>query len=98
MTDEIHHEAAPRPSMLERMIGGRPASVAVRLLLLSLVVGFLMTMFGVDVRDIVDGAVELVEQALRDGTGIFGDLTRYVLTGAAIVIPVWIVMRLLRMR
>lgn len=87
-----------RRSGIERLIGGRPSAVAVRLVLLSLVVGFLMTLFGVDVQDLVSGAIELVETAIRDGFGAFGSVGGYILTGAAVVLPIWLLMRLLKAR
>jgi hypothetical protein len=97
MTEEPRYVSPPR-SPLERLLGGRPGAVALRLVLLSLAVGFVMTMFGLDVRDIVRGGIDMVEAALRDGTGILGDIARYVLTGAAIVVPIWLIMRLTRSR
>ena len=97
MTEETRY-VPPVRSPLERLLGGRPGAVVLRLVLVSLAVGFLMTVFGVDVQDIVSGAIETVEAALRDGTGLLGDLARYVVTGAAIVVPIWLVLRLTRSR
>lgn len=92
-------DSRPDPrSGLERFLGDRPMALFVRLLLISLFVGFLMTMFGFDAADLVRGATEAIRDVLRDGGGIFRQLGGYVMTGAAIVIPVWIVLRLLRAR
>lgn len=95
MTEDLRPD--PR-SGLERFLGDRPMALFVRLLLISLFVGFLMTMFGFDAADLVRGATEAIRDVLRDGGGIFRQLGGYVMTGAAIVIPVWIVLRLLRAR
>ena len=95
MTEELRPD--PR-SGLERFLGDRPMALLVRLLLISLFVGFLMTMFGFDAADLVHGATEAIRDVLRDGGGVFRQLGSYVVTGAAIVVPVWIVLRLLRAR
>jgi len=97
MSEEIDYRSPPR-SRVERILGGRPGSVMIRLLLVSLAVGFLMTVFGLDVYDIFEGAIEMVEDAFRDGSGIIRTVIGYILTGAAIVVPVWIVLRLTRVR
>ena len=44
MTDQPRVE--PRRSALERFFGGHPVNVVSKLVLLSLVVGFLMSIFG----------------------------------------------------
>ena len=85
-----------RPSPLERFFGGSPLGVIVRLLLLSLVVGFAMSVFGIDPQDVIDGAINLVQDVMRDGFGVFRNLGAYVLTGAVLVVPIWLLIRLTR--
>ncbi|WP_152658881.1 DUF6460 domain-containing protein [Devosia chinhatensis] len=85
-------------SALERMMGGRPASVIIKLVLLSLLVGFVMSVFGFDAVDLVRGAVDMVREALRDGAGVFRQMGAYILAGAAIVLPIWLLLRLTRGR
>lgn len=83
-------------SGLERLLGDRPGALAIRLVLISLFVGFIMSVFGFDASDVVRGAVEAVRETLRDGGAVFRQLGTYVLTGAAIVVPVWLILRLMR--
>jgi len=83
-----------RPSRMERLLGDRPGALIVRLVLISLVVGFLMSVFGLNPQSLLNGAIELVQDALRDSTGLLRSVAGYVLAGAAIVVPVWLVMRL----
>lgn len=83
-----------RPSRLERLLGDRPGALILRLVLISLVVGFLMAMFGINPQSLIHGAIELVRDALRDSTGLLRSIAGYVATGAAIVVPVWLVLRL----
>ncbi len=88
----------PSRSLGERLFGGNPAGVILRLVIVSLVVGFVMQSFGFDVRDLVRGAVDMLRDALRDGFREFRHFGSYILTGAAVVIPVWLLMRLTRGR
>jgi uncharacterized membrane protein len=83
-----------RRSTLERLLGDRPGALILRLVLISLVVGFLMSVFGVDVQSVVHGTVELFREMLRDSTGMVRSMIGYVVTGAAIVLPIWLVLRL----
>ncbi len=95
MTEDYRPE--PR-SALARFMGGSPVSVVIKLVLISLMVGFVMSVFGFDAADLVRGAVEMVRDALRDGAGVFRQIAGYVLAGAAIVVPVWLLLRLTRAR
>ena len=95
MSDPARSEA-DRPTTLERLLGDRPGKVIVRLVLMSLLVGFLMSVFGVDAQQIVRGTIELFRETLRDGAGVFRSLGGYVLTGAALVVPIWLLIRLTR--
>lgn len=94
MTDQPQTET--RRSPVERLFGGHPISVVLKLALVSLLVGFVMSIFGVDAQQIVRGAVELLRETLRDGAGIFRNLGGYILTGAALVVPIWLLIRLTR--
>ena len=83
-----------RPSRLERLLGDRPGALILRLVLISLVVGFLMSMLGLNPQSLITGAVDLVRDMLRDSTGVLRSFVGYVAAGAAIVVPVWLVLRL----
>lgn len=96
MSDQPQTET--RPGAIERFMGGHPLSVILRLALISLVVGFLMATFGFNVQGIVRGTIDLLREALRDGFGMFRDVWRYIVTGAVLVVPVWIVIRAVKAR
>jgi len=85
-------------SGLERLLGDRPGSLVVKLVVISLIVGFVMSVFGFDAADLVRGAVEAIRDTIKDGGAVFRQLGGYVLTGAAIVLPVWLILRLLQRR
>lgn len=96
MTDEP--QTAPRRSGIERFFGGHPLNVILKLAFISLLVGFSMSVFGVDVQGVIRGAVDLVRDALRDGTGLFRSIGGYIVTGAALVVPIWLLIRLSKAR
>ena len=98
MSDQYPSDTTPRRRGIERFFGGSPGGVIVRLLLLSLVVGFLMSIFGVRPQDLVDGAVDVFRNAMRDGFGVFRDIGAYILTGAVLVVPIWFLIRLAKAR
>jgi Family of unknown function (DUF6460) len=83
---------------LERFLGGSPISVALRLVVVSFIVGVLLVMFGVEPGDIVESATRLVRRAIDDGLADFRQFWRTILTGAIVVVPIWLVMRLIDSR
>lgn len=98
MTDPTDTPLPPRRSALERVLGDRPGSLAIKLVLTSLVVGFLMSVFGFNAADVVNTAVDFFHETFRDGAGVLRNVIGYVLAGAALVVPIWIVFRLSRGR
>lgn len=98
MSDQYPAETPPRRSGLERFLGGSPGGVIIRLLVVSLVVGFLMSVFGIRPQDVIDGAINLSHSAFRDGFGVFRDIGAYILTGAVLVVPIWFLIRLSKSR
>ena len=98
MSDQYPNEIPRRRNGVERFLGGSPLGVIVRLLIVSLIVGFLMSVFGVRPQDVVNGAIDLFHDAFRDGFGMFRKLGTYIVTGAVLVIPVWLLIRLSKSR
>ncbi|WP_196259425.1 DUF6460 domain-containing protein [Pelagibacterium limicola] len=82
-----------RPPAIVAFLGDTPGRVAVRLILMSLLVGFLMAMFGVSPNDIFRSVERFFSGIFANGFGALRDAWGYVLTGAMIVIPVWIILR-----
>ena len=93
MNDETQTRSRSR---LERLMGGSPAAVVLKLVLISLFVGFVMSVFGFNAADLVRGVADMVRETLRDGAGVFRQIGSYVLAGAAIVVPIWLLLRLTR--
>jgi hypothetical protein len=79
---------------LNRFLGGSPASVATRLVLLSILVGVILSAIGFDPWNIIESIQSLVRAVWNMGFDAVLWLWRYFLLGAAVVIPVWLIMRL----
>jgi hypothetical protein len=80
---------------LQRFIGGSPTQVFLRLIVVSLVVGIVLSALGLSPYDILESLRDLVLHFWHMGFGAFDWLWRYFLLGAVIVIPLWLIIRLL---
>jgi hypothetical protein len=77
-----------------RVFGGSPMAVLGRLILISILVGVILAALGLDPWNIVQSARRLVLAIWDMGFDAFRWLWRYFLLGAVIVIPIWLIMRL----
>lgn len=84
-------------SGLSRFLGGSPAQVLLRLVFLSFVVGIILSALNLDPLDLVHMAVNFVERLWDMGFHAIGRLGNYLVVGAIVVIPIWLVMRLMAM-
>lgn len=79
---------------LYRFLGGSPLAVAFRLILLSVLVGVVLSAIGFDPWNIVK-SIKALFQWIRDlGFDAINWMWRYFLLGAVIVIPVWLLSRM----
>jgi hypothetical protein len=76
-----------------RIFGGSPLAVAARLVLVSILVGVILSALGLDPFDIVRSIERLFRTLWEMGFDIVRYVWRYFLLGAVIVIPIWIVIR-----
>jgi hypothetical protein len=83
---------------LERFLGGSPSSVVARLLFLSLIVGFFLVWLDIRPIDILLSLRHMVERFWAAGFDAIREILEYVAAGAAIVVPLWLALRLLNMR
>ncbi len=79
---------------LERIFGGSPLAVVAKLLFISLVIGAIMTGFGLTPMGLFHRALASVRSVMALGFGAFRDVAQYVLTGAVVVIPIWLILRI----
>ena len=83
---------------ITRFLGDSPVRIFIKLAVLSLVVGIVMRALGWRPRDIYYGIVEFVQGLWNLGfEAIYGALD-YLLLGAAIVIPAFVIIRILNYR
>jgi hypothetical protein len=81
---------------VNRFFGGSPLAVIFRLILLSILVGVILKVLGLDPFDIVRSIEELVRYVWNMGFDAVVWLWRYFLLGAVVVIPIWLIIRLVR--
>ena len=79
---------------ISQFLGGPPLSVAVRLVLLSILVGVILSVLGLDPFNIWRSLQNLVRQIWEMGFDALWWLWRYFLLGAVLVIPIWLLVRL----
>jgi len=79
---------------MDKFLGGPPLSVAVRLLLLCVLVGFILSAMGFDPWNIWRSLQDLVRAIWNMGFEAIWWMWRYFLLGAVIVIPIWLIVRL----
>ena len=82
-------------NVVARFVGGSPMAVALRLIVVSFVVGFLLETFGFDPATLFDEAVRAARHVIEYGLSDVRQFGRILLTGAMVVVPVWLILRLL---
>ena len=81
---------------INRFFGGPPLSVIFRLVLLSILIGVILEVLGLDPWNIIESVKTLLLRIWDMGFDAVRWLWRYLLLGAAIVVPIWLIVRLLR--
>jgi hypothetical protein len=94
MTLPTERPMATKP--LNRFFGGRPLSVIFRLVLLSILVGVILKALGLDPFNILRSIEDLIRAVWNMGFDAVLWVWRYFLLGAVIVVPIWLIVRLLR--
>jgi hypothetical protein len=80
--------------MTTKIFGGSPLAVLGRLVLLSILVGVVLSTFGVDPLDIFRSMRALIESIWNMGFRAIEKLWGYLVIGAIIVIPIWLITRI----
>ncbi|MBN9050951.1 MAG: hypothetical protein J0H78_15965 [Rhizobiales bacterium] len=79
---------------ITRWIGGSPLAVIGRLILICVLVGVVLSALGLDPWNIWVSLQRLIESVWNMGFDAIRWLWGYFLLGAVIVIPIWIIMRI----
>ena len=83
---------------LNRFLGDTPMRTIVKLVILCVVVGFIMSTFGFYPMDVVIWIRHVFQNLWHSGFATLGKVGNYMLLGAAIVIPLFILLRILNWR
>ena len=81
-------------SGFNRCLGGSPLSVLFRLILLSIQIGVVLSVIGLDPWNIITSVERLVRAVWNMGFDAVHWLWRYFLLGAVLVIPIWLIVRI----
>ena len=87
-------ETAMSNDTMTRIFGGSPLAVLGRLILVSILVGVVLSALGLDPFDIARSVERLIRSIWNMGWETVRYVWRYFLLGAVLVIPIWIIMRL----
>jgi hypothetical protein len=85
-------------SDFNRLLGGSPGPILVKLIFLSLLVGAFMAFLDITPLALVEGIVTWFRSIFDLSFETVRDLARWTLYGAMVVIPVWLVSRVFRRR
>jgi hypothetical protein len=85
-------------SNLQRFLGGSPGSVLVKLVFLSLLVGAFMALIGLTPFTLIDRLVHIVRDVFGLGFDALRDVGLWILYGAVIVVPIFLLSRLFARR
>jgi len=79
----------------EHLFGGNPTSVIIRLIIVSIVVGIVLSALNINPGNIIYHLRLLIQRIYDMGFGIFESAFGYFLLGAVVVVPIWLISRAL---
>jgi heme/copper-type cytochrome/quinol oxidase subunit 1 len=77
-----------------RLFGGSPLATLLKLLFVCFVIGAIMAGFGITPSSIPRRVYAVARSLADTGFEAVHDVGQYILTGAIIVVPIWLLMRL----
>ena len=81
---------------VNRFFGGPPLAVVGKLILLSILIGVVLSAMGLDPLNILASVERLIRSIWEMGFDAVRWLWQYFLLGAVLVIPIWLILRLVR--
>lgn len=82
---------------MERFFGGHPLMVLLRLAIISIIAGVALHALGLSPIDLVNSIERLFRHIYNLGFEAIEWGFRYLVTGAVIVVPIWLIYRLIKM-
>jgi len=80
---------------MERFFGGSPTAIIIKLAVASIIIGVVLSSFGYNPWNLYDAIVRLGHWISSFGLDTLESIFRYLVLGAVIVIPLWLLTRLL---
>ncbi len=81
---------------MQDFLGGSPLSILVKLIFLSLLVGALLAFLNITPFDLVNRVMRMIRSVFGLSFDALQDIGRWILYGAMIVVPIWLVVRLFK--
>lgn len=81
-----------------QFLGDTPGRTAVKLVVISLVVGIIMSATGFTPIDVWYAFTDFLERLWELGFAAFGRFGEYLVYGAMVVVPIFLIMRFLKFR
>ena len=85
-------------SNLSRFLGGSPGSVLAKLIFLSLLVGAFMAFLDITPLGLIEGLVNWISSVLDLSLETVKEVGLWIVYGAVIVVPLWLLSRLFGQR
>lgn len=79
---------------VQRFFGGSPGSVIIKLVFISLLVGAFMAALGITPMGLLDRLTRMINSLFSFSFETVKEVGRWLLYGAAIVVPIWLILRI----
>jgi uncharacterized oligopeptide transporter (OPT) family protein len=80
----------------QTFLGGSPLGVLIRLALISIVVGVVLSALGITPDNFFYQIRVLLQRIYDLGFGAFRSVVEYLVLGAMVVVPIWLITRLVK--
>lgn len=84
-------------SPLRVLLGNRPRETLIWIVFSAVFVGALMAMFHMNPVELFDHIIQTIEDLLADRLYLIRQILRYFVYGLMVVVPIWIIMRLINL-
>ena len=78
---------------MERFFGGSPAAIVLQLAIASIIIGVVLSFFGFDPANLYAAMLRLWDWISSLGLDTVKKVVRYLVLGAIIVVPLWLLTR-----
>ena len=79
---------------LTHFLGGSLSTVLLRLFVVSFVVGVILAGLGFEPETIYENLLRMLRRLIEFGLGDIKQIARILLTGAMVVLPIWLLLRI----